>query len=597
VSRNLLKVENASNLSRDELVRTFVVTPDYLELLNPVNHVVLGARGSGKTVLLRMLSHDHMSQVDDDRVRPTVRDCSLIGIYVQMDATWVSGLKNKPWQTEEEQERYFQWRLNLSACIALTDTIGSCLREYVSDVGDRASKELDIVAKLSEAWLGADAPPNRSLSDLAAALEEIEYEKQVQAASWHASGGRPPEAQVVAPAFETDLFTPVTRGIVITQRLLGLTPEPTWAILLDEAEFLEELHHRLINTHMRSHAGNLVFKLSTLPYYHPTLETNTGDSLSVGDDFSYLYIDQDPVRAMEDAGFVAFAQSLLDKRMSANDVPMLNLSHLLGGSRLLEDSDGASEGDEQFFALLEKYASPVTVQRAHGLQSNPPAFRDQISRKMKGALFLRDAVETRRRDHLGRQKLDVYSGERMILRCTDANPRRMVQLFQRIVRAYTDSGGGGMLDTVVQTQVLRSYSEAVLRRSESTPGCGHELYAFLRSVGFYLRTGFYERELTTDQVFSIEVKREDGGKWPQIVREAAKLGLMYPNVQTRSPEFMPMDGIFHLAYALAPVFDLLPRRGKAVRLTTVLRFSSKKAFVEGPEGQGVLWPSEKGEPV
>ena len=39
-----------------------------------------------------------------------------------------------------------------------------------------------------------------------------------------------------------------------------------------------------------------------MPYFHRTLDTNTGVPLNVGHDFEYVYIDQDPVLTSEAPG-------------------------------------------------------------------------------------------------------------------------------------------------------------------------------------------------------------------------------------------------------------------------------------------------------
>src|ERR1039457_3078594 len=116
IRRNLFEIENARNLSRDELVETFVATKSFWRLLSAKNHIVLGARGSGKTAIAKMLSHDHLSRFDEKRAQNAIAAKAFIGMYVPTSVEWVGVLKNKPWQTEAEQEEFFQWRLNIASC-------------------------------------------------------------------------------------------------------------------------------------------------------------------------------------------------------------------------------------------------------------------------------------------------------------------------------------------------------------------------------------------------------------------------------------------------------------------------------------------------
>ena len=60
-----------------------------------------------------------------------------------------------------------------------------------------------------------------------------------------------------AAHFETELFQPLKRGIQLLSRCLSLTDSTSWLLCLDEAEYLEPVHQRLINTYMRGAMGNL----------------------------------------------------------------------------------------------------------------------------------------------------------------------------------------------------------------------------------------------------------------------------------------------------------------------------------------------------
>src|SRR5438105_1533377 len=114
--RNLFEIENARNLTRDEIVRTFGPPEAFWRLLSAKNHILLGSRGSGKTAIAKMLAHDHLSKWDDERAKDAVDSKAYIGMYVPTRLEWVGGLKNRPWQTDVEREAHFSWRLNLATC-------------------------------------------------------------------------------------------------------------------------------------------------------------------------------------------------------------------------------------------------------------------------------------------------------------------------------------------------------------------------------------------------------------------------------------------------------------------------------------------------
>jgi hypothetical protein len=578
--RNLFEIENARNLNPRELAATFVPTQSFWRLLSAKNHVVLGARGSGKTAIAKMLSHDHLAMLDDARAQSAIREQQFIGVYVPTRLEWVGALKNKPWQTEAQKEEFFQWRLNLSSCLALITTLESCLRNYCGDRGQQARAEVLLASALSEAWINEGEVD--TLDTLRQHLQRIEYEKHVLIARSRATGDQSPSATGPGITFESDLFVPIKRGMTLAEKFLGLRPECTWLVCLDEAEFLEEVHHRIINSHMRAYSGNVFFKVTTMPYCHYTLATNTGVSLDVGHDFEYAYIDSDPVLFARSTGErstigTRFARTLFYKRLETSGLlsgrnietaPDVSIASFLGRSNLLDEKSRLAP--HEYLELIKKYCSPETVARSQRLISTPK-FNSQIFRKIHGALLLRQAYD----EFIGRSEPNIYSGATLAIRCGDANPRRLIRIFNALVLVEWGSIKRDRvlphLSSKTQTRVLRKLSNSALVRVQSEPQCGKDLYDFLLKIGNYMHKAFHNSPLTTDEVTSISIDNNIAEKHWKLIQRSVELGLLYPNIGPEQRDEMPdRQGTFHLAFILAPHFFLLPRRGRSRNLTTVL---------------------------
>lgn len=573
--RNLFEVENARNLSTNEVVNTFVPLKSFWRLLSPKNHIVLGARGSGKTELVRMLAHDHLAQFNDRRAKEIISQKEFIGIYVPTRLEWVGGLKNKQWQTEQQAEMFFQWRLNISTCAAFLVTLRSCLDVYIENEGERAKAERELAKTLHQTWSNSQSTCE-TLSALHEYLEDTEHDKQAGLARARITGRETEEDLLVGCYFESELFMPLRRAITLVTRAMSFPAHTIWMLCLDEAEFLEPLHHRILNSHFRANPGNLVFKMTTMPYYHHTLETNTGASLNVGHDFDYIYIDKDPLALVpgEDGGY-AFARALFNKRaeLSAGDYSWGDFEHMLGPSILLDSKNSDWTADSKMMVLLKKYANPVTQERAARLAFTPQ-FKDQISRKMHGALLLKDAVTSIR----GRTELDVYSGVKMAIHCGDANPRRLIRIFNLFISENAEQKSI-RLAANRQTKLLIGFSTSTLSRVQSEPKNGTELYKFLMTAGNYMSQNLHKNKLGTDQISSIELDKPVTDQEWEIIKNAVGLGLLYPNIQANSGDQMPeRTGIFRLAYVLAPAFRILPRKGKPAPLSRIIKQISLPIF-------------------
>ena len=594
--RNLFEVDNARNLSRQELVETFIPTQSFWRLLSAKHHVVLGARGQGKTALAKMLSHDHLALLaemrDEPRARSAIRNQEFIGIYLPTRLEWVGGLKNKSWFNEREREELFQWRLNIASCIAFIAVANSCISKYVTGKAQQAANERQLVNNLSKDWIVEPGLTFDDLLQLRRHLEDTDYRKQIQILRQRAAGQLPDGEMPEGLAFGTDLFAPLRQGIRQLSRLLSINHNCTWLLCIDEAEFLEEIDLRIINSHMRAYPDKLFIKMTTMPYRH-IVATNIGADLVNGDDFQYVNMESDRVLVARTKGETDtigtnFGRTLFKKLFELSDLNLAEASgrespsaaDILGETKILDPRREIWDVGSENMKLLEKYASPETVARARRL-AGTPRFRDEVSRKIHGALLLRKEIDELK----GNKALSAYSGARMAIRCADGNPRHLIRIFNALLMLRTVEQKSLMklrlkankISAKEQTRAMRRLAASTLNKVRSFENVGPELHTFLSMLGEYMSWNFLEKPLTTDQISSVTIDNSISDKDWKLVCVAVGNGLLYPNLGSGNPDEMPWrDGTFHLAYALAPRFLLLPRRGQAANLTTIKRFYEKR---------------------
>jgi hypothetical protein len=338
---------------------------------------------------------------------------------------------------------------------------------------------------------------------------------------------------------------------------------------------------------MRAYPDNLFIKMATMPYCHYTLATNIGVALVPGQDFGYINMDSDRVLNARAKGEVdtigtLFGRTLFGKLIEASDPEVFvgrdrelpGIADILGESEILSPKKETWSENSTNMKLLEKYGSAETVARAHKLLGTPE-FGPAIGRKINGALVLRAEVE----DANGNTALTIYSGARMAIRCADDNPRHMIKIFnsllmqlsknqKRIIRVR--SSRVRPISKENQTRAMRSLSTTTLNQYRSFPDVGPELHAFLTMIGSFMHDDLHKTALTTDQITSVKIDPTVTEHEWRLICVAVGHGLLHPNVNANNPDEMPVrEGTFHLAYALAPHFLLLPRRGKSVKLSAV----------------------------
>lgn len=581
--RNAFGIDNAKQLAVEETVRYFVPQGDFKRLFVAKNHILIGSRGSGKTTWVRMLAHDHVMLASEnpgarnEYAREALRK-NLIGIYVPASAAFAGDLKNKPWQTEAEAEEYFVWRLNLHACSALTHILQTCIAQYEPDNRRHPQIQMDICKELSQTWTeGAES--RTTYEGLRLLLTGMELQHQLELRRRRVS---PLPSARYTDHFDTELLLPLRHCLNVVKTKLAIPSNAVWMICLDEVEYLTELHHRILNTQIRSASGDLVFKIATMPFAHRTLATNLGDPIREGNDFEYIYVDREPVDsrgAQAEGEFLRFARELFKLRVAPRpaQVEGLTLRGLLGPSPLLDDKKLQSpEEMSGFMLLLEKHANQATLIRAARLQGTAK-FRDEIVRKMHGALLLRDAISRKQ----GNSKLRIFSGEAIIIRCCDGNARRLMRvinsMMQRLAVGQHDQWQLP-IDAAVQNDVLETLARDTLNRTQSEPPEGEITASYLNAIGRYMRWSFAssQKRLGTDQITSVQITESDGTNAQLFIKQAIQLSLMIPSrgLSITSPDEMCI-GVFHLSFLFAPLFRLLPRRNDAVRLARVLAHAAE----------------------
>ncbi|NMG75952.1 hypothetical protein [Aromatoleum diolicum] len=569
--RNLFEVNNARTQSIEEVVRTFVPSDSFWRLVNGKNHVVLGARGSGKTAVLKMLAHDHFSRFDDPTISALVAGRKFIGTFVPMRADWIGTLKNKPWYSLDDSLRSFQWRLNLSCCAGFISTVESCLRSYCP-TQERIFKERDIADMLRQSWV----PNGRAVDNLRGlrtVLEDVEWEAQVNALSATTPIRCGPE-KPTGGVFDSELFGPINRGIQILKRVIDFPDDAIWALALDELEFLDESHHELINTFLRG-KSTLAFKLSTMPYFHHTLRTRTSQPITAGNDFDYVYLDNDPsIRRTDRRGWTDWANDVLSRKVAfveESRAEEFSLTKLLGNeSPLFDEKPSSWQQDSSMMLLLKKFGNRATIERAQRL--SPKAFKDQISRKMHGMLLLRDYADRSG----GHKKHQLYSGPKLFALCSDANPRQLIRLFNELtLRRGADNvlDAKRLVNQTIQSQCAISFSGDILQNAATEEGIGGELHAFIKNLMEYFHSRFYDQQLTTDYYYAIKTPNDVTDELWELIRHAVGLGLMFPKASFTQPDSLPERGSseFDMAFRLAPKYGLLPRKGKPVPLLAALK--------------------------
>ncbi|WP_430626903.1 hypothetical protein [Vibrio campbellii] len=533
---------------------------------------MLGSRGSGKTALIKMLSHECLTKLNDKKAQQIIDERSFIATYIPLKVEWVNSIGDI-----DDNNQLFKWSLNLSSCARFLDTIRSCLYSYVQDEIDRIIKEKAICNKISELWLSKKLS---TITDIYDELEIVEYKKNIIFNKIKLGLELSNEDLIVGINFNTDLFKPLTMALSTVKKEIGLSDASTFCVCIDEAEFLTKEHHRILNTHMRSY-NEIVFKITTMPYRHYTLETDTGTPLNMGHDFDYLNIDKQGLHGSSknnsQSFFENFAEKLFRKRIESSSIinKDITLKSLLGSSILI-DSPKDALPDDQLMEKVREYCDSNTINRAERLlEEDYVLFESSVSRKLRGTLILKDSFQR----YKGNASPFIFSGYSLVVRCADGNPRRLLRLFNYLFSKNIESCTElKPLSDKEQGAKLKEFSYSELDGLNLEVD-GKKAFDLFTTIGRFLKDKLHTDKINTDTYSSFSFNVENDEIW-KYIEKAVDLGLIYPDFRgLDNDNKMPnRKGRFALAFCLSPHFYLMPRKGNSIKLSVIMNNHSYSRF-------------------
>ncbi|CAM6459207.1 hypothetical protein ACJLW5_002269 [Enterobacter hormaechei] len=581
----LFENSNARGLNTNQLANEFIWTESFEALFTSQNQVILGSRGSGKTALVKMLAHENLSKLASfyPKAKAIIDEKNFIATYVPLRVEWVNSLNNY----ELKKEEYFIWSLNLSLCAKLLDTIRSCIDSYIEDEIEQLFVERDICLAISEVWFTDENNSLNNLNLIRNELEKVEFRKNLVFNKEAMGIALTVEETRIGEVFHTTLFKPFEFASRIIKRKLSLPENNRWVVCIDEAEFLTKNHHQTLNTFMRS-ASDLVFKITTMPYRHHTLDTNVAANINIGHDLEYIYIDKLGTSHLNqqasDKIIQDFAEKLFVNRLKYHHKNFLTLEQLVGKSILTQSTPDIVE-NEYVIQLIEKHCNADTISRAKSLlASDPGKFDDAIVRKLRGMLLLREEYNNKS----GNSASTLYSGVAIISRCSDGNPRRLFRLFNHLLGNLKNQST--RIPDASQSERIKSYSYRELEVVKFEKD-GIKAFEFINKIGGYFKEKSLVEKLGSDTPQSFRIDNSISEEQWGCIKTAVDLGLLYPYVKkdrNAKSLFPSKEGRFVIANCLTPNFNLFPRVGRPIQLHNI--FNSNALLSE--EDQMELFKDE-----
>lgn len=439
---------NARHLNPKEVAKTFIYSDSYEKLIQNNHSVILGARGCGKTTLMKMLTLPALYSWDNEKAKQIRENIQFYSIYISTDIYW--DVKNKTYSSQLKKFSKFAhlisvFSVNSNVFTSLCDTFLNIIEFELKDFSE--DKEIELCFQLIRSWkLGSVIPRIKYVKE--ALNDRIDSVNQlIQNVIFNYSSETDiPYLDYFNLSFESSL----EHLIPIFERIYSIENKKNWALCFDELEFAPIWLTEILFKSLRSRKSYILYKLSSSPILPTELELplKNGYGASSGNDLKIIkmWTSKDNERfskqIIDSLLQTKFNISDSDSFFGSNEIYNKQPDSYIKGSPFYKQIIQLLKKDESFrdFLITKKInlENPVPINDSQ---------KDVLYRKIKPIVYFRnfyletnlskDGFDAKQRK---RKTGELFSGIEILTKICDGNPRWLIGIVSGILTKSDISG-------------------------------------------------------------------------------------------------------------------------------------------------------------
>lgn len=427
---------NARHYNPKQVAEKFIWSDSFGELIQNDHSIILGARGCGKTTLMKMLTIPALYYWKSDKRAAKIRkEIPFYAIYISTDIYW-----DVKYQTYGDQLKEFgnfseiisHFSVNSNVFNSLCDTFLNIINLELNDSNEE--KEIELCTYLIKAWKLEPTIP-KIIYIKEALNERIDYVNQlIQEILFNYSpGDKLPHPDFFNLNFESS----VEELLPKFERIYKIEDKKKWALCFDELEFAPNWLKDKLFTSLRSRKQYILYKLSSSPILPSELKKSLiGEyAATAGNDVHLI--------KMWTVNNEEFSRKIIKSFFSES----INLNSFFGSNELYnKKSDSYTEGSDfykQILSLINKDISFKTFLTKKGVNIKIPDLNNRnhqnvLYRKIKPIVYFRNFFieknDGKKVDLRSRKKaIELYSGIEVLCKVCDGNPRWLIGIVSQII--------------------------------------------------------------------------------------------------------------------------------------------------------------------
>ncbi|MCC4115349.1 hypothetical protein LLG90_08320 [Aromatoleum toluclasticum] len=593
---------NAKYLGPAEVADGFVYSTHFEQLAGDYHAVLIGPRGSGKTTLLKMLQPSALAAWVGPKADAFRAAVTYSGVFIASDISWSKQLNALGYGKLSEQNH----RTLVLACFT-THVIHAVLETMAARANSKFEYRAVTLSGDQEALLARE---------LAAALR-VKPEIPSLLAVRQALRNRLSEIRVLANSCSLLLheqcserlasldylhldFLDICSNICATFNEAVGESGARWGLLFDELETAPDWIVDQLFSALRTSDPRLYLKLAISPVSATAYRALFNqDGAALGHDYQQIrlwYSDR-----LDSKAFCRALWASLTQKHGLN----ISAEEALGRS-VFEPKDNRgvrrrspySPGEpwHKIFTSLEKKdrsfmnflkQKSVDLSAAEILWANK---RDSVLRKAAPVAALRDFFlrQSKKGDVAPRPRktLEIYTGADSIFAITEGNPRWFIGLVSPLINFLVRSGGRKVPNSEQAKEIdvaadrLIALLKTIPVEHADTQGDELSLDALLEEIGVRLHAELVDKHFSIDPVQSFVVDDRITERTQALLASGVNRGAVMLVDESSSKAIVGemLGSKLRLSFLLAAKYGLLLRKGKAVRLSSLLPVRERQSL-------------------
>ncbi|MET2530183.1 ORC-CDC6 family AAA ATPase [Ralstonia pseudosolanacearum] len=585
---------NAKYLEPAEVAHGFVYSTHFEQLAGDYHAVLIGPRGSGKTTLLKMLQPSALATWTGPKADAFRAAVKYSGVFIASDISWSKQLNSLGYGKLNEENH----RTLVLACFT-THVVHAVLETMASRANSKLKYRAVTLSADKEALLARELasalrvkPEIPSLLAVRQALRNRLSDVRVLANACSLLSHEQCSERLASYDYLHLDFLDICSNICATFNEAVGEAGARWGLLFDELETAPDWIVDQLFSALRTSDPRLYLKLAISPVSATAYKALfKQDGASLGNDYQQIrlwYSDRTESKA--------FCRALWSSLTQKHGLS-ITAEEALGRS-VFEPKDNRgvrrrspySPGEhwhKVFTSLVRKDRSfanflrqrDIDLSAAESMWANK---RDSVLRKAAPVAALRDFFlhQSRKGEVAPRQRktLEIYTGVDSIFAITEGNPRWFISLASPLINFLVRSGERKVPNSEQASEIdaaadrLIALLKTIPVEHMDTHGDDLPLDALLEEIGARLHAELVNEQFSMDPVQSFVVDERISERTQALLASAVNRGAVMLVDESSSKAIVGemLNSKLRLSFLLAAKYGLLLRKGKAVRLSSLL---------------------------